>query len=100
MQKAKEGVYYLILNDKHFKRIDKNIIINREVYTSLKQVIKPSDIIKYTTFTVNEKDNIKEIYQLIQTLKKDKNILVLLYNPKNKECTFIFSSNKKKGGRI
>lgn len=83
-----------MLDDIYFEKINKNAVIHREVYTLSKQVVKPFNIIKFITFTTKEKNSTKQIYELIELLRKNTIILVTFFNPKNKECTLLFISNK------
>lgn len=54
----------------------------------------PLNVIKYITFNVKETYNTKQIYELIQLLRKDTTIIVTIFNPKIKEVFILFISNK------
>lgn len=94
LDKTKAGAYYLLLDDLYFERISKNKMITREVFTLAKQIVKPRNIIKYITFKTKEKSSTTEIYELIELLRKDTNIIATIYNPKTKETMLLFISNK------
>lgn len=94
IDKTKNGAYYLVLDDIYFEEIEKDTIINREIYFLARKEIKPLCIIKYITFNVKEKYSTKQIYDLIQVLRRDTNIIVTIFNPKMKEVFLLFVSNK------
>ena len=52
------------------------------------------NVVKYVTFKTRGKYNSKQIYELVQILRKDTNILVTLFDSKNKICNMLFVSNK------
>lgn len=94
IEKTKLGAYYLILDDIYFEEIEKDTVISREVYTVARRILKPFNIIKYLSFNLNEKYSTKQIYELIQILRKDTTIIVTIFNPKTKEVFLLFVSNK------
>lgn len=94
IEKTKLDSYYLILDDIYFEKINKDTVISREVYTSARRILRPFSIIKYITFNVKEPYTTKQIYELIQILRKDTTIIVTIFNPKNKEVFLLFVSNK------
>lgn len=94
IEKTKLGAYYLILDDVYFEEIEKNTVISREVYTVARRILKPFNIIKYLSFNFNEEYSTKQIYELIQILRKDTTIIVTIFNPKTKEVFLLFISNK------
>lgn len=94
MEKTKQGSYYLIFDDIYFEKIEKDVVISRDVYTVAKRILKPFNIIKYIIFTVNEKYSAKEIYEFIEILRKDTTIIVTIFEPKAKEIFLLFISNK------
>ena len=85
IDKTKNGAYYLVLDDIYFEEIE-NFLARKE--------IKPLSIIKYITFNVKEKYSTKQIYDLIQVLRRYTNIIVTIFNPKMKEVFLLFVSNK------
>ena len=92
--KTKRGSYYLIYDDIYFEQIDKDTVISRDVYTLARRILKPFSIIKYITFNVKEKYSTKEIYELIDILRRDTTIIVTIFNPDRKEVFLLFISNK------
>lgn len=94
MEKTKLGAYYLILDDIYFEQIEKDTVISRDVYTVARRILKPFNIIKYLSFNLNEEYSTKQIYDLIQILRKDTTIIVTIFDPKTKEIFLLFVSNK------
>lgn len=83
-----------MLDDIYFEEIEKNTVISRDVYIAARRILKPFNIIKYLTFNVKEKYSTKQIYELIQILRKDTSIIITIFNPKIKEVFLLFISNK------
>lgn len=94
IEKIKSGSYYLMLDDIYFEEISKDTVISREVSIVARKTLKPFSIIKYITFNVKEQYTTKQIYELIQILRKDTTIIVTIFNPKGKEVLLLFVSNK------
>lgn len=92
--KVQRGAYYLLSDDLYFEEIHKNTVITREVFSIAKQVASPLNVIKYIVFNVADKYTTKQIYDLIQILRKDTTIIVSIFNPKIKEVLIMFVSNK------
>lgn len=84
----------MLLDDIYFEEIEQNTVISRDVYTAARRILKPLNIVKYLTFNVNEKDSTKQIYELIDILRKDTTIIVTIFNPNKKEVFLLFISNK------
>lgn len=95
IDKTKVSAFYLLLNDNYLKKITKNTMITREVFTYAKEIIKTSSKIKYITLKVNKKFSIQEIYEIIEVLRKNTKILVTIYNPKIKEIVLLFINQKE-----
>ena len=95
IDKTKVGVFYLLLNDNYFKKITKNTMITREVFTFAKEIIKPFYVIKCITFKVKKKLSIEEVYEIIEILRKNTKILVTIYNSKIKEILILFIGKKE-----
>ncbi len=95
IEKTKVGAFYLLLNDNYFKKITKNKMITRDVFTYAKEIIKPSSKIKCITFKVKKKLSIEEVYEIIEILRKNTKILVTIYNPKIKEIVLLFINPKE-----
>lgn len=94
LDKTQNGSFYLLFDDIYFEEIEKDTVINRDVYTLARRISKPFNIIKYLTFNVNEKYSTKQIYELINILRKDTTIIVTIFNPDKKEVFLLFISNK------
>lgn len=92
--KAKEGSYYLLYDDLYFEKIDKNTMITREAYTVAGRYTKSFNIIKYINFKVTDDYTTKEIAEFIEILRKHTTILLTIFNPKKKDCFFMFISNR------
>ena len=91
---TKEGAFYLILDDIYFEEITKNTMLTREVFTTIKQVAKPINIMKFITFKVRRKYPIDEMYEKIDVLRESTNMIVTIYNPRAREVVLLFISNK------
>lgn len=94
LDKTQNGSFYLLFDDIYFEEIEKDTVINRDVYTLARRISKPFNIIKYLTFNVNEKYSTKQIYELINILRKDTTVIVTIFNPDKKEVFLLFISNK------
>ena len=94
LDKTQNGSFYLLFDDIYFEEIEKDTVINRDVYTLARRISKPFNIIKYITFNVKEKYSTKEIYELIDILRRDTTIIVTIFNPDRKEVFLLFISNK------
>lgn len=84
----------MIYDDIYFEQIDKDTVISRDVYTLARRILKPFSIIKHLIFDVNENYSTKQIYELIDILRKDTTIIVIIFNPNEKEVFLLFVSNK------
>ena len=94
LDKTQKGSFYLLFDDIYFEEIEKDTVINRDVYTLARRISKPFNIINYITFNVKEKYSTKEIYELIDILRRDTTIIVTIFNPDRKEVFLLFISNK------
>ena len=92
--KTEIGSYYLIYDDIYFEQINKDTVISRDVYTLARRILKPFSIIKYITFNMNPDHSIKELYELVDILRKDTTIIVTIFNPIKSEVFLLFISNK------
>lgn len=92
--KAKEGAYYLLYDDIYFEKIERNTMITREVYSVANRYTKSFNIIKYMNFKIKNDYKFKELAAFFELLRQYNKILVIIYNPKNKECFILFISNK------
>lgn len=84
----------MLLDDIYFEEIEQNTVISRDVYTAARRILKPFNIVKYLIFNIKEKYSTKQIYELIQILRKDTSIIITIFNPKIKEVFLLFVSNK------
>ena len=94
LDKTQNGSFYLLFDDIYFEEIEKDTVINRDVYILARRISKPFNIIKYITFNVKEIYSTKQIYELIDILRKDTTIIVTIFNPDKKEVFLLFISNK------
>ena len=94
LDKTQKGSFYLLFDDIYFEEIEKDTVINRDVYILARRISKPFNIIKYITFNVKEIYSTKQIYELIDILRKDTTIIVTIFNPNKKEVFLLFISNK------
>ncbi len=94
LDKTQNGSFYLLFDDIYFEEIEKDTVINRDVYTLARRISKPFNIIKYITFNVKEIYSTKQIYELVDILRKDTTIIVTIFNPDKKEVFLLFISNK------
>lgn len=91
--KAKYGAYYLMYDDIFFEEIVKGKNISREFYQDAKNIVRTIDIIKYISFEYKENYTTKEIFDLLEVLRKYATMLLIIFNPKEKECNLFFISN-------
>lgn len=93
-EKTKKGSYYLLKDDIYFEEIFADTVISRYVFLETKKMLNPSSIIKYISFKTKENYSTKQIYELVQLLKYDAEIIVTIFNPKDKECNLLFISDE------
>ncbi len=94
LDKTKKGSYYLLKDDLYFEEITTDTVISREVFMEARRILQPLFILKHLTFHTKDKYSTKQIYELVQLLSKNTNIIVTIFNPKEKECNLLFVSNK------
>lgn len=94
LEKTKLGSFYLIYDDFYFEEINSETSITREVYILVRNILQPLNVLKYVTFNTRDKFTTKQIFDLVQILRQDTNIIATFFNPKKKECTLLFVSNK------
>lgn len=92
--KAKKGTLYLMYDDIFFEEISKNENISREFYLLSRKVVNPINVIKYISFKLKDDYTSKEIYELVELLRRNTVILLTLFNPKEKECDLLFVASK------
>lgn len=93
-EKVKEGAYFLLSDDLYFEEIQKNMVINREVYLEARKFMKTTSVLKYLMFNIKKENTTKDIYEFIQVIRKDNPIILTIFNKNKCECTILFVSNK------
>lgn len=94
VSKAKENIYYLIYDDIFFEKIKKKENISREFYTISRRITNSKNRIKHISFKLKDYYTIKEIYELVELLRRKTIILLTLFNEKINECDLLFISNE------
>lgn len=94
IEKTNVGSYYLLTDDIYFEEIDKNTVITRDVIIEAKKLARPFTVMKHISFSIKEDYSTKQMYDFLQILKETTNIIVTIFNPKDKECNLLFISNK------
>ena len=92
--KTKEGTLYLMYDDIFFEEINKNENISREFYLISIKITNPINVIKHISFKLKDDYTSKEIYELVELLRRRTTILLTLFNMKEKECDLLFISNE------
>lgn len=91
--KAKYGAYYLMYDDIFFEEIEKGENISRDFYQDVKNFVRPIDIPKYISFEYKENYTTQEMFDLLEDLRKYATILLMIFDPKEKECNLLFISS-------
>lgn len=94
VSKAKENTYYLMYDDIFFEKIKKKENISREFYTILRRITNSKNRIKHISFKLKDYYTIKEIYELVELLRRKTIILLTLFDEKINECDLLFISNE------
>ena len=94
VSKAKENTYYLMYDDIFFEKIKKKENISREFYTISRRITNSKNLIKHLSFKLKDNYTIKEIYELVELLRRKTIILLTLFNEKENECNLLFISNE------
>lgn len=92
--KTKEGTLYLMYDDIFFEELNKNENISREFYLISRKIVSPINVIKYISFNLKDDYTSKEIYELVELLRRKTTILLTLFNTEEKECNLLFISNE------
>lgn len=92
--KTKEGTLYLMYDDIFFEGIKKNENISREFYLVSREITNPINVIKHISFKLKDDYTSKEIYELVELLRRKTTILLTLFNTKEKECDLLFIANQ------
>ena len=94
VSKAKENTYYLMYDDIFFEKIKKKENISREFYTISRRITNSKNRIKHISFKLKDYYTIKEIYELVELLRRKTIILLTLFDEKINECDLLFISNE------
>ena len=94
VSKAKENTYYLMYDDIFFEKIKKKENISREFYTISRRITNSKNLIKHISFKLKDNYTIKEIYELVELLRRKTIILLTLFSEKENECNLLFISNE------
>lgn len=94
VSKAKENTYYLMYDDIFFEKVKKKENISREFYTISRRITNSKNRIKHISFKLKDDYTTKEIYELVELLRRKTIILLTLFNEKINECDLLFISNE------
>lgn len=85
--------YYLLGDDIYFEKMNSETIITREVLLESKKSLKQLNVMKYIKFKTKNNCSVKEVYWLINELRKKVKVITSIFNPINCECLIIIVSN-------
>lgn len=85
--------YYLLGDDIYFEKMNSETIITREVLLESKKSLKQLNVMKYMKFKTKNNCSVKEVYWLINELRKKVKVITSIFNPINCECLIIIVSN-------
>lgn len=88
------GTSYLLLNEPYFEDVERRTKAIRDIFIEITKVIQPMNIVKHISFKTKDKYTTKQIYELVQILRKSTNILLTLFNAETNVCNILFISNK------
>ena len=88
-----ENSYYLLGDDIYFEKMNSETIITREVLLESKKSLKQLNVMKYIKFKTKNNCSVKEVYWLINELRKKVKVITSIFNPINCECLIIIVSN-------
>lgn len=91
--KAKYGAYYLMYDDIFFEKIEKGKNISRDFYQDAKSLVRSVDIPKHISFEYKENYTTQEMFDLLEDLRKYATMLLMIFDPKEKECNLLFISS-------
>lgn len=91
--KAKYGAYYLMYDDIFFEKIEKGKNISRDFYQDAKSLVRSVDIPKHISFEYKENYTTQEMFDLVEDLRKYATMLLMIFDPKEKECNLLFISS-------
>lgn len=92
--KAKSGAYYLMYDDIFFEEIGRKQNISRYFYQNAKDIVRSIDIIKHISFEYKGNYTTKDMFDLLEILRKYATILLIIFNPNKKECDLLFVGNE------
>lgn len=85
--------YYLLGDDIYFEKMNSETVITREVLLESKKSLKQLNVMKYIKFKTKNNCSVKEVYWLINELRKKVKVITSIFNPINCECLIIIVSN-------
>ena len=88
-----ENSYYLLGDDIYFEKMNSETVITREVLLESKKSLKQLNVMKYIKFKTKNNFSVKEVYWLINELRKKVKVITSIFNPINCECLIIIVSN-------
>lgn len=88
-----ENSYYLLGDDIYFEKMNSETVITREVLLESKKSLKQLNVMKYIKFKTKINCSVKEVYWLINELRKKVKVITSIFNPINCECLIIIVSN-------
>ena len=88
-----ENSYYLLGDDIYFEKMNSETVITREVLLESKKSLKQLNVMKYMKFKTKNNCSVKEVYWLINELRKKVKVITSIFNPINCECLIIIVSN-------
>lgn len=100
LEKAVRGSYYLLTDDIYFEEIERDTVISRDVFIEAKKSVKTLGVMKHIIFYMKEEYSTQEMFSFIQVLRLKTNVIVTIFNPKEKECNMLFISNEYDGELI
>lgn len=89
------GTSYLLLDEPFFEDVERQVKAVRDIFIEISKAIEPMNIVKHISFKTKDKYTTKQIYDLVQILKQNTNILVTLFNAETRICNILFISNKE-----
>ena len=88
-----ENSYYLLGDDIYFEKMNSETVLTREVLLESKKSLKQLNVMKYIKFKTKNNCSVKEVYWLINELRKKVKVITSIFNPINCECLIIIVSN-------
>lgn len=74
------------------------MVISRDICIAASKVTRPFKILKYISIEVKDKYTTKQIYDFIQVLRKENNIIATIFNADKKEIFLLYISNRDDSG--